>query len=162
MSRFMPRKTPLAIATLLAIALLPHMVFAHCQVPCGIYDDAARFDRMYEDAATIEKAMVQMQDLAGKTDAQSSNQLTRWIITKETHASNIITTVSEYFLTQKVKPVAADDAAHAAFLLKLEDHHRVMNAAMKAKQNSDPEVVAKLRAALDRMGKHYDLKHDHE
>ena len=162
MSRFMPKETPLAIATLLAIALLPHLVFAHCQVPCGIYDDAARFDRMYEDAATIEKAMVQMQDLAGKNDAQSANQLTRWIITKEAHASNIITTVSEYFLTQKVKPVASDDEGHAAFLIKLEDHHRVMNAAMKAKQNSDPEVVGALRAALDWMGKHYDLKHSHE
>ncbi len=162
MTRFMSRKTPLAIATLLAVALLPHIVFAHCQVPCGIYDDAARIARMYEDAATIEKAMVKMQDLAGKTDAQSANQLTRWIITKETHASNIITTVAEYFLTQKVKPMAADNEGHAAFLLNLEDHHRVMNAAMKTKQNSNPEVVSKLRAALDQMGKHYDLKHSHE
>ncbi len=158
----MSRKTPLAVVTLLAIALLPHIAFGHCQVPCGIYDDAARVARMYEDAATIEKAMVKMQDLAGKNDAQSANQLTRWIITKENHALNIITTVSEYFLTQKVKPVAEDDEGHAAFLLKLEDHHRVMTAAMKAKQNSDPEVVAALRAALDRMGKHYDLKHSHD
>ncbi|MCK9996470.1 MAG: superoxide dismutase [Candidatus Krumholzibacteria bacterium] len=162
MPRYMSRKIPMVIATLLAIALLPNIVFAHCQVPCGIYDDAARIAHMYEDAATIEKAMVQMQDLAGKTDAQSANQLTRWIMTKEAHASNIITTVSEYFLTQKVKPVAADDEGHATFLLKLEDHHRVMNAAMKAKQKSDPEVVGALRAALDQMGKHYDLKHSHE
>ncbi len=161
MPRHMSSKTPVVIATLLVIAILPHTVFAHCQVPCGIYDDAARIARMYEDAATIEKAMVQMQDLAGKTDAQSANQFTRWVITKEAHASNIITTVSEYFLTQKVKPVAADDEGHAAFLLKLEDHHLVMNAAMKAKQKSDPEVVGALRAALDRMGKHYDLEHSH-
>jgi len=157
----MSKKTPLITLTLLALALLPHLAFAHCQVPCGIYDDAARIARMYEDAATIEKAMVQMQDLAGKGDAQSANQLTRWIITKETHASNIITTVSEYFLTQKVKPVAADAEGHAAYLDKLADHHRVMAAAMKAKQKSDPEVVAKLRAALDGMGKHYDLEHTH-
>jgi len=162
MSRSMTRKTPLAVVILLAVVLLPHIVFAHCQVPCGIYDDAARIDRMYEDAATIEKAMVQMNDLAGKSDVQSANQLTRWIITKENHASNIITTVSEYFLTQKVKPMAADDEGHAAFLLKLEDHHRVLNAAMKAKQKSDPEVVGALRTALDLMGKHYDLKHSHE
>ena len=162
MSRYIFRKTPLAMATLLAIALLPHIVLAHCQVPCGIYDDAARIARMYEDAATIEKAMVQMQDLAGKNDAQSANQLTRWIITKENHASNIITTVSEYFMTQKVKPMAEDVEGHDAFLLKLEDHHRVLNAAMKAKQNSDPEVVGALRAALDLMGKHYDLKHSHD
>ena len=30
------RKTPLAVATLLAIALLPHIACGHCQVPCGI------------------------------------------------------------------------------------------------------------------------------
>ncbi len=156
------RKTPLAVATLLAIALLPHIACGHCQVPCGIYDDAARIARLYEDAATIEKAMVRMQDLAGKNDAQSANQLTRWIITKENHASNIITTVSEYFLTQKVKPVAENAEGHAAFLRKLEDHHRVMTAAMKTKQKSDPEVVGALRAALDLMGKHYDLKYSHE
>ena len=158
----MSRKLPATLVAFITIAMLPQLVAAHCQVPCGIYDDAARFDRMYEDAATIEKAMAQMQDLAGKKDAQSANQLTRWVITKETHASNIISTVSEYFLTQKVKPVAADDEGHAAFLLKLEDHHRVMNAAMKAKQKSDPEVVGALREALDRMGKYYDLEHSHE
>ncbi len=153
--KFMP------VFILLLIALAPQMAAAHCQVPCGIYDDAARVARMYEDAATIEKAMVKMQDLAGKTDAQSANQFTRWVITKETHASNIITTVAEYFLTQKVKPVAADAEGHAAYLAKLEDHHLVMNAAMKAKQNSDPEVVGKLRAALERLGSHYDLEHTH-
>jgi nickel superoxide dismutase len=157
----MSKKMPLTLFILLAVALLPNLAFAHCQVPCGIYDDAARISRMYEDAATIEKAMVQMQDLAGKGDAQSANQLTRWINTKEAHAANIITTVAEYFLTQKVKPVAADAEGHAAYLSKLADHHLVMAAAMKAKQNSDPAIVAKLRAALDAMGKHYDLEHHH-
>ena len=157
----MSRKITPVVVALLLIALAPPMAAAHCQVPCGIYDDAARVARMYEDAATIEKAMLQMQDLAAKTDAQSANQFTRWVITKETHASNIITTVAEYFLTQKVKPVAADDEGHAAYLAKLEDHHLVMAAAMKAKQKSDPEVVGKLRAALDRLGAHYDLEHTH-
>ena len=157
----MSRKIMPVVVTLILMALVPQMVAAHCQVPCGIYDDAARVARMYEDAATIGKAMVQMQDLAGKTDAQSANQFTRWVITKETHATNIITTVAEYFLTQKVKPVAADDEGHAAYLAKLEDHHLVMAAAMKAKQKSDPEVVVKLREALERLGAHYDLEHTH-
>ena len=158
----MSRRMPLAVAALMLTVLLPQVAFGHCQVPCGIYDDAARIARMYEDAATIEKAMVQMQDLALKNDAQSANQLTRWIITKEDHAANIITTVSEYFLTQKVKPVSGDDEGHAAYLALLEDHHLVMNAAMKAKQNSDPAAAAALRAALDRLGSHYDLAHVHE
>ena len=157
----MPRKSPFIAVALLLTVLLPQMVLAHCQVPCGIYDDAARVARLYEDAATIEKAMVQMQDLAGKTDAQSGNQFARWVATKESHASNIITIVAEYFLTQKVKPVPADDPGHAAYLAKLEDHHLVMKAAMKAKQKVDPEVVVKLRAAIEQLGAHYDVEHTH-
>ena len=45
---------------------------AHCQVPCGIYDDHARIHQMLEDVATIAKAVTQIAELAGKTDAQSS------------------------------------------------------------------------------------------
>ena len=90
----MSRNLFLLIATALLASLLPQAVFAHCQVPCGIYDDAARVARMYEDAATIEKAMVKMQELAGATDVQSANQFARWVATKEDHASNIITTVN--------------------------------------------------------------------
>ena len=30
--------------------------FAHCQMPCGIYDDDARIQQMREDAVTIRKA----------------------------------------------------------------------------------------------------------
>jgi nickel superoxide dismutase len=157
----MTQKIGMYILILFAFTLLPHLAFAHCQVPCGIYDDAARITRMYEDAATIEKAMTKMQDLAGKSDVQSANQFTRWIVAKENHASNIITTVAEYFLTQKVKPVAAESEGYDTYLAKLADHHLVMAAAMKAKQNSDPALVAKLRAALDAMGKHYDLGHHH-
>jgi nickel superoxide dismutase len=157
----MNRKMPLALTLLVIAAVLPQVVFAHCQIPCGIYDDAARVARMYEDAATIEKAMIQMGEIAGKTDAESANKFARWVVTKESHASNIITTVAEYFLTQKIKPVAADAEGHAAYLAKLADHHQVMVAAMKAKQSSDPEVVGKLRAALDKMGANYDLGHKH-
>lgn len=151
----------ISLTSLVLLALLPQLVAAHCQVPCGIYDDAARVTRMYEDAATIEKAMLQMEDLAGKTDAQSGNQFARWAATKENHASNIITIVAEYFLTQKVKPVAADDPGYADYLAKLADHHLVMKAAMKAKQKVAPEVVTQLRAAIEKLGAYYDLGHTH-
>ncbi len=157
----MSRKSLGALCLPIALFLLPTLAAAHCQIPCGIYDDAARVARMYEDAATIEKAIVQMQNLAGKADPQSANQMARWITVKEEHASNIQTIVAEYFLTQKVKPVAGDDEAYGNYLAKLADHHLVMVAAMKAKQGTDPELVVKLRAALDRLGSHYDLEHKH-
>ena len=156
----MSRSTPTVLLALLLLAA-PALVSAHCQVPCGIYDDAARVARLYEDAATIEKAMVTMAELAGKTDAQSANQFARWVATKEQHASHVIAVVSEYFLTQKVKPVAADAEGYDAYLAKLADHHAVMTAAMRCKQNASPEFVAELRAALDALGGHYDTGHRH-
>ena len=129
--------------------------FAHCQVPCGIYDDAARIAQMLEDTETIRKAMGQMAELEGKTDAQSMNQMTRWIMTKEEHASHIIATVSEYFLTQKLQPVPSGDAGYEVYLRKLADHHAVLRAAMKAKQNTDPSVAAALHEAIEAMAVHY-------
>lgn len=143
-------------------ANIPVTVSAHCQVPCGIYDDAARIVRMHEDVTTIEKAIGKIGELAGQSDAQSANQLGRWITTKESHASHIITVVSEYFLTQKVKPVAPGADGYDAYLTKLADHHAVMTAAMKAKQNADEEYTAALSAAIDKLAEHYDTTgHEH-
>lgn len=130
-------------------------VNAHCQVPCGIYDDTARIARLHEDATTIAKAMTQMSGLAGGHDAQSLNQAARWVATKENHASHVIEVVSEYFLTQKVKLVAPGADGYDAYLKKLADHHAVMVAAMKTKQNADPAFADKLHKAIDAMARHY-------
>ena len=128
---------------------------AHCQVPCSIYDDGARVSRLREDATTIAKAIAQINELAGKRDAQSLNQATRWVATKEAHASHIIEVVAQYFLTQRVKAVAPGDAGHDAYLLALADHHAVMVAAMKTKQKADAVTTEALSNALDRLASHY-------
>jgi nickel superoxide dismutase len=130
-------------------------VAAHCQVPCGIYDDPARIAAMREDATTIEKAIAGITELSGKTDPQSMNQLIRWTTTKEDHASHIIDVVSEYFLTQKLKSVAAGAEGRDSYLAALADHHAVMRAAMKAKQNANADVVPELRATIDAMAGHW-------
>lgn len=136
----------------------PSTADAHCQVPCGIYDDSARAVQMHEDAATIAKAVKLMNELAGKDDAQSKQQFVRWTNTKEQHAERIITTVASYFLAQKIKPVAPgspDAEGYDAYLKKLADHHAVIVAAMKAKQNASPEAVAALNLAIDAMEHHW-------
>ena len=145
--------TILVTAALLAV----HQVetAAHCQVPCGIYDDAARVKHLKEDATTIAKAIANINDLVGKQGAHAFNQAARWVATKEAHASNIIRTVSEYFLTQKVKPVAPGSDGYDVYLKKLADHHAVMVAAMKVKQSADPATVATLDKAIDKLATHY-------
>ena len=131
---------------------------AHCQVPCGIYDDHARIHAMQEDASTIAKAVKKLNASADKTDAQSFNQRVRWTNTKEEHASRIIEVVSTYFLTQKLKPVkekAKNKAAYKDYIDRLVACHKVMRKAMKVKQTVDPAAVDKLNAAIKRLGELY-------
>ena len=127
---------------------------AHCQIPCGIYDDHARVQAMLEDAATVEKAVKMIHDLAGKTDAQSHNQTVRWVMNKEKHAQNIISTISDYFLTQRVK---ADQKHYTERLVK---HHAVIVAAMKAKQHADGEYSEGLKASIEALAPYYP-EHEH-
>ena len=78
-------------------------LLAHCEIPCGIYGDEARFVAIAEDLTTIEKAMKQIAALAGQSDAQSANQLARWVANKEEHANRIQHVVAQYFMTQRLK-----------------------------------------------------------
>ena len=129
--------------------IVPQSSQAHCQIPCGIYDDYARVQSMLEDTATIEKSVKLINELAGKTDAQSQNQLVRWVTNKEKHAQNIISTISDYFLTQRVK------ASQQDYLEKLAKHHAVIVAAMQAKQNADQQFVVALKASIAAISPYY-------
>lgn len=117
-------------------------VYAHCQVPCGVYDDQRRFETMLEDTKTIAKALTQINELAKKSDALSKNQLARWVVTKEAHASNVQKIIAEYFMTQRIKP-GAD-----GYMKKLPAAHAVMVAAMGCKQKVDPATAAELKTKI--------------
>lgn len=124
-------------------------VQAHCEIPCGIYDDHARVQSMLEDADTIIKSAKLIGELAGKTDAQSQNQLVRWVTNKEKHAQSIIDTISNYFLTQRVKADQSD------YTERLKKHHAVIVAAMKAKQNADGEFAKALKKNIAALASYY-------
>jgi len=145
-----------AITMVGTLFVTPQMLQAHCQVPCGIYDDSARVTAMLEDAATVSKAMKLIGELAGKTDAQSQNQMVRWVMTKEQHAQKVISTISDYFLTQRVK---TDQKDYAERLVK---HHAVIVAAMKAKQNADGKFGEALAKSIEALSPYYvQDKHKH-
>lgn len=95
---------------MLAALLVLSWASAHCQVPCGIYDDHTRVQQMLEDAATVEKATTMMAELAGNSGAESQNQTVRRMMNKEFHAQKAIKIISDYFLTQRVKPSQKDYA----------------------------------------------------
>ena len=131
---------PLALIVTL---LSTNWLSAHCQVPCGVYGDSARFTQMLEDQTTIAKAIAQINDLAGKKDGKSANQLARWVSTKEDHANKIQKIIAEYFLTQRIK----SSSDNYADLLK--GAHGVMVAAMKCKQGTDSESADALKSSIE-------------
>ncbi len=127
----------------------------HCEVPCGIYADQMRFEMMLEDTATIAKAIASVNEIAGGFDAgppnaKTINQMTRWINTKESHATNTQHIVAQYFMTQRIK---ADKDGYAK---QLAAAHKVMVCAMKCKQDADPKTAEALKAAI------YDLYRAYE
>jgi nickel superoxide dismutase len=137
------------LLTAFLVVFFPQLASAHCQIPCGIYDDHARVEAMLEDAATVEKSAKLISTLSSKTDAQSKNQLVRWVTNKEKHAQNIISTISNYFLTQRVKPRQKD------YKERLAKHHAVILAAMKVKQNVDLKYVKKLKKCIKDLLSYY-------
>ncbi|MEE3232524.1 MAG: superoxide dismutase [Ni] [Candidatus Latescibacterota bacterium] len=139
----------ITIITLISI-IAPNEIWSHCEVPCGIYGDDARFSAMSEDIYTIEKAMSSIDDLAKNSDAISANQLTRWVDTKEQHANRIQQTVSQYFLTQRLKePKTDDEKLKSSYWNKLELLHRILRKAMLCKQSVDITNAHELQKLVD-------------
>ena len=130
-------KYKLIITCIIFLALSINKLSAHCQVPCGIYNDAARIVQMEEDIATIKKAMTKISDLAGRTDAQSLNQITRWVTTKEAHAQNVQETILNYFLAQRIKEKEKGDEGRQKYVDQTLFLHQLIVVAMKCKQTVD-------------------------
>ena len=136
---------PTFAATNKPIVAKPAMAKApapHCEVPCGIYSDQMRFEQMLEDTATIAKAIDNIVEFAAGVEkgvsAKGINQATRWIQTKEDHATNTQHIVAQYFLTQRIK------ADKENYTKQLAAAHSVMVCAMKCKQDANPETATAL------------------
>lgn len=144
----MNRFSFLCIAALLLLSSAT--AFAHCEMPCGIYDDQLRVEMIREDAATIEKAMAQIGE-----NADNANQQIRWVFTKEEHAKKIQEIVWQYFMTQRIKP---DTDKYQEKLTLL---HSMLIDSMKCMQTTDPAHVRSLLEHLDAFAALYFEGHEH-
>ena len=134
------------LSLLSGLFLFSTSMFAHCQVPCGIYADDVVFGELETDVATIEKAMAQINTLKAEV-GKDPHQLVRWINNKESHAQNIQDTMSAYFLAQRIKlELKESDAARYWTLVELA--HKITVYAMKCKQGTDPANAEALHEAL--------------
>ena len=71
------------ISYIVSYLLFTYIGMAHCQIPCGIYDDLSRIKQLHEDARTINKSVLKINELSGHTDIQPSQQFIRWVNNKE-------------------------------------------------------------------------------
>ena len=134
--------TSYAMATTPVVKPAPKPI-PHCQVPCGIYTDQLRFESMLEDTRTIAKSIGAINDFAGGgISGNSVNQAMRWVSTKEDHATHIQEVMASYFFAQRIK------ADHKDYTGQLASAHRVIVAAMKAKQAADPATADALKNAI--------------
>lgn len=127
------------------------MAGAHCEIPCGIYDDQLRAQLIFEHTTTIEKSMQEIQRLGqnGPKNPADHNQLVRWVTNKEAHAGEIQHIVSQYFMTQRIKPGSEAYAEKLALL------HQMLISAMQCKQTVDVSHVEAIRRQLDAFKKLY-------
>ena len=135
---------------LLAMTVSIPLAGAHCQIPCGIYDDQLRAQLIAEHATTIEKSMKQIMELSKASPSPSNyNQLIRWISNKEEHATKVQKIVTAYFMTQRIKP------GQEQYTEKVIVLHKMLLAAMKCKQTTDITHVNTLRTHLKEFEKLY-------
>jgi nickel superoxide dismutase len=111
---------------------------AHCEIPCGIYDDEMRINMMNEHIATIEKSMNQIMKIE-KEKQHHANQLVRWIMNKERHADEIQEIVTQYFMTQRIKFDTKNYEKKLGLL------HQMLVYSMKCKQTTNLDYLNTLR-----------------
>jgi len=136
------------LTTLVVLGIVSIRANAHCQIPCGIYDDNLRFTLMAEHITTIEKSMKEIIRLSGgKT--MDYNQLIRWVQNKDKHADNLSEIVTYYFMAQRVMPADQNDTKnHEKYVREITLLHQLLYHAMKTKQTTDLDEIGKLRELL--------------
>ena len=142
------------------------LAYSHCQIPCGIYDDEARFNTMAEHITTIEKSMKLIESLSAQ-EKPNMNQIVRWVNNKEVHADEMSNIITYYFMAQRIKiPPEGDTKAHSAYVKNLTLLHEMLVYSMKAKQTTDTANVEKLKSLLNQFhesyyGKAAEAEHKH-
>ncbi|MCH8118151.1 MAG: superoxide dismutase [Planctomycetes bacterium] len=140
-------------AVLLSAIVFGSLAYSHCQIPCGIYDDEARFNMIAEHITTVEKSMKLIESLSAQ-QKPNMNQVVRWVNNKDKHADEISHIVTYYFMAQRVKlPAKGNTKAFNEYVTKLTLLHQMLVYSMKTKQTTDLENVDKLRSLSDEFHK---------
>jgi len=156
------KKSLILILLFVLTFTLSKTIFAHCEVPCGIYQDELRIELIKEHIQTIEKAMKQIAELQS-ADEVNYNQLVRWINTKEHHAKLIQEVAEQYFLHQRVKFAdPRDEEKQKKYISQLISLHQLIVYAMKSKQGIDLKNIERMKKSLATFEESYFGEHRHK
>ncbi|MEN8192811.1 MAG: superoxide dismutase [Ni] [Bacteroidota bacterium] len=146
---------------LLSLLFVNQSTFAHCEIPCGIYEDSLRVSLIKEHVTTIEKSIKMISELS-KEDSPNYNQIVRWVMNKEKHAKEIQEIVSQYFLHQRVKITdSSNKEQYNKYVQQLKSLHEIAVYAMKTKQSTDATNIEKLRKSIKSFEEVYFHSHEH-
>lgn len=148
------KKVWICTVVLAVMAMAGYRIYAHCEIPCGIYDDPMRMKMIDEHIRTIAKSIHEIGHL--EEDAKpNANQLTRWIINKDNHADQLQEIVTQYFMTQRLKPVAPGAPGYDKYVKELTLLHALLVEVMKSKQTVDPATAKKMEELSAEFAKSY-------
>ena len=153
-------KQVLLIGFLSIISLsISNKSYAHCEIPCGIYEDTLRLELIKEHIVTIEKSMKMITELSGE-ETPNYNQIVRWVNNKEEHVNKLQEIVTQYFLNQRIKPVNSEDTEHyKKYIKQLTLLHNLLVISMKTKQTTDLAYINKLNYTINLFEESYFHKH---
>jgi len=153
--------TYIALAFFVSILFINQNSYAHCEIPCGIYEDSLRISLVNEHITTIEKSMNMINELS-KQPIPNYNQIVRWVTNKEEHANKIQEIVSQYFLHQRVQITdSSDKEKYSKYIKQLSSLHAIAVYSMKAKQGTDLSVIENLKKSVDEFVLVYFGEHKH-
>lgn len=157
----MKKKHIVLLLTMIGLIIQNQKSYAHCEIPCGIYQDSLRVELIKEHIQTIEKSINMINQLSSE-DNLNYNQIVRWVMNKEEHATKIQEIVSQYFLHQRIKPTDPSDTEHyQKYIKELSLLHELLVYSMKTKQGTDLTFIDKLQSSVDNFENSYFNSHKH-
>lgn len=155
-------KQVLLIGLLSIITLsISNKSYAHCEIPCGIYEDTLRIELIREHIVTIEKSMKMIIELSGE-ETPNYNQIVRWVNNKEEHANKLQDIVTQYFLNQRIKPVSDENSEqYKTYINHLTILHKLLVFSMKTKQTTDLLYINEMNQLVNLFEESYFHKHEH-
>jgi len=133
----------LVLAALALCLVSVEKLEAHCQMPCGIYNDDMIYDYIDQYIKTMYKGVSVMNN-SKFSNPQERNEFIRWVIEKEKKSDEIAAMITQYFLQQKIKGGEPDTAK------RLASAHNLLCTLVTIKQHSSTEFIEEFSKEWDK------------